>query len=654
MNPIHFKRRASKAQKKPTSNQLFSLHHLLNRCSSLALPGLLLAVAHALIFLPLQAAAPDDGPAGFRELGWEKSEWMIPARDGVRLYTEVFRPINTAEPLPILLTRTPYGVHWTPANLADALTNNLKYLARDGYLFARQDIRGKFKSEGQFVMIRPPRQPGREAIDESTDTYDTVDWLVKNLPHNSGQVGLHGTSYLGWTTVMGTLEPHPALKAACEEASPADMFLGDDFHHNGAFRLSYGYEYACSLEAAKTNVPISLDRYDAYEWYLKLGSLANVNRRLLYRTIPTWNDFVDHPNYDAFWQRQAVAPYLAQVTVPILHVAGWWDQEDFYGPLAIYAALETHDPSHKNFLVAGPWNHGGWNSGEGRKLGNVDFGGATGDFYREQIKARWFAAYLKGRATTNFPEALTFQTGANRWESHASWPPQEVIEHRRLYFHAGGRLDFAPPSEASRRAADSFLSDPARPVPYRNRPIEPTYGPNSRWATWLVEDQRFVHNRPDVLSYETDVLTEDLAATGEVFAQLFAATSGTDADWIVKLIDVYPQTYPANPKLGGYQLMIANEVFRGRFRESFQKPKAIPANQVLSYRFSLHALNHCFLKGHKIMVQVQSTWFPLIDRNPQKFVPSIYAAAESDFQTATHRIWRNRAFPSHLDLPIRR
>ena len=335
---------------------------------------------------------PAEEQARFHELGWEKLAFMIPTRDGVRLYTEVYRPLQTAEPLPILLTRTPYGVNATATNFAGGLTNQFKELVADGYIFARQDLRGKFQSEGQFVMMRPPLQSKQQTVDESTDTYDTIDWLIKNVPNNNGHVGIHGTSYLGWTTVMGILNPHPALRAACEEASPADMFLGDDFHHNGAFRLSYAYEYAYSLETARTNVPVKFDRYDAYEWYLRLGSLANVNRLLLHESIPTWNNFVKHPNYDAFWQRQAVAPYLTNVSVPILHVAGWWDQEDFFGPLKIYEALEAHDQRNMNFLVAGPWNHGGWNGGEGRKLGNLDFGSATGRYFREQIKARWFAA----------------------------------------------------------------------------------------------------------------------------------------------------------------------------------------------------------------------------------------------------------------------
>jgi putative CocE/NonD family hydrolase len=615
--------------------------------------GLIFCAVLLAINFPLRADVSPEEQARFRELGWEKFSFMIPMRDGVRLYTEVFRPSQKKEPLPFLLKRTPYNASITATNFVQSTTNQLKELVADGYLFVSQDIRGKFQSEGEFVMMRPPRREGRETVDESTDTYDTIDWLLKNVPNHNGRAGIYGTSYLGWTTIMGTLLPHPALRAACEEASPADMFLGDDFHHNGAFRLSYGYEYAYELETARTNVQVKLDFYDAYESYLRLGSLANVNRRWLHGNIRTWNDYVAHPNYDAFWQRQALAGYLTNVTVPILHVAGWWDQEDFYGPQKAYETLEQQDHAGRNFFVAGPWNHGGWNGGEGRKLGNIDFGSATGQFFREQIRARWFAMHLKDQSPTNFPEAITFQTGANKWENHSSWPPREGVRRRSLYFLPRGQLGFAPPSTDSRKDADSFVSDPAHPVPYRTRPIETTYGKGSRWRTWLLEDQRHVHNRPDVLGYETEELTEDLVVTGEVFANLFASTTGTDADWVVKLIDVYPQSYPADAALGGYQLMVANEVFRGRFRQSFERPAAIPAHKVLPYRFSLHSLNHRFLKGHKIMVQVQSTWFPLIDRNPQQFVPNIFAASETDFQSATHRIFRTRGFPSHLDLPVR-
>jgi len=584
----------------------------------------------------------------YRALGWEKIEALIPARDGVRLFTEIYRPL-AGPALPILLTRTPYNASGSFSSFASSLTNQMKELAAEGFIFVRQDIRGKFKSEGTFVMLRLPVAEGKDGIDEGTDTYDTIDWLLKNVPNNNGRAGLHGTSYLGWTTVMGTLRPHPSLKAAVEEASPADMFLGDDFHHNGAFRLSYGYEYALLLESAKTNVQADFDRRDTYQAYLKIGPLANLSRTL--GSLPTWNDFVAHPSYDAFWQRQAVAPYLTRVTVPILNVAGWWDQEDFYGPLTIYAALEKQDRKGENFFVAGPWNHGGWNKLDGGKLGPLDFGSDASQYYRAEIKAKFLARYLKDKPF-DMPEAMVFQTGANKWENLTDWPPRDV-RRERLYFQAGGRASFEAPREGSIKAFDAFVSDPARPVPYRARPVEATYGAGSRWYTWLLEDQRFVENRPDVLSYETAPLTNDIVVTGEIFANLFASTTGTDADWIVKLIDVYPEKYPADLKMAGYELMVANEVFRGRFRESFERPKAIEKDRALRYNFSLHQIDHRFLAGHRIMVQVQSTWFPLIDRNPQKFVPNIFNATESDFQAATHRIHRSSVYPSQVDLPIR-
>ena len=603
----------------------------------------------------LSGADHTDTEAGeFQKLGWRKTVHRIPMRDGVHLHTVILSPLGSNTALPILLKRTPYNASITATNFSGQLTNHLKELVSDGYIFAYQDIRGKFDSEGKFSMMRPPRTEG-EVTDETTDAYDTIDWFTRNVPNHNQRVGIFGTSYLGWTTLMATLDPHPALKVACEEASPVDMFLGDDFHHNGAFRLSYAYEYAFELESARTNVTIQLDHADAYEAYLRIGSLANISKKWLRGQIPTWNDFVTHPNYDAFWQRQAVSNYLTRVTVPILHVAGWWDQEDFYGPLTAYSALEKHDHQHRNYFVAGPWNHGGWNSGEGRKLGAIDFGSSTGLTFRKKIRARWLATHLhtQYQPQVKFPEAITFQTGANVWEQHPAWPPRDV-ERRALYFHHNGRLSFDKPLNDSTRHSDAFVSDPSKPVPYRTRPIETTYGKGSRWRTWLVEDQRHAHSRPDVLSYETDPLTEDLVVTGEVFSQLFASISGSDADWVVKLIDVYPQSVSEDTGMGGYQLMVASEVFRGRYRNSFEHPSPIKPGKIESFRFSLRYLNHRFQKGHKIMVQVQSTWFPLIDRNPQRYVPNIFEARDADFRSSEHRVFRTKNFGSHIDLPVRK
>ena len=598
---------------------------------------------------PRAEVSPED-QAKFKDIGWEKIEAMIPVRDGVKLYTEIFQPLNRTEKLPILLTCTPYNASTTFSTFSNQLSGVLKELAAEGFIFARQDIRGKFKSEGAFTMLQVPLKDGEAGTDQGADIYDSIEWMLYNVPANNGRVGLHGTSYLGWTAVMGTLRPHPALRAAVEEASPADMFLGDDFHHNGAFRLSYAYEYAILLESAKTNVRVNLDRYDTYEWYLNLGALSNV-RKLPAGDLPTWKDYVAHPNYDHFWQRQAVAPYLTHLNVPFMHVAGYWDQEDYYGPLTIYRTLEKHDTRGENFFVAGPWNHGGWNGALGRKLGNIDFEQDTALFYRRNIKTKFFAKYLKDRRQ-KIPEATTFQTGANRWEMLDAWPPKDV-KRQNLYFRENAKLSFQAPAQKSKKALDSFLSDPKFPVPYRSRPIEVTYSEGSRWSTWLIEDQRFVENRPDVLAYVTEPLTNDLVITGEIFANLFASTTGTDADWIVKLIDVYPEKSPGDPKMGGYRLMVASEVFRGRFRENFEHPKPIQKNKPLEYRFSLQQANHRFLRGHKIMVQIQSTWFPLIDRNPQKFVPNIFEAKDSDFEAETHRVHRSATQSSYIELPIR-
>ena len=576
------------------------------------------------------------------------TENMIAMRDGVRLYAQVYAPTQATEPLPILLLRTPYGTG--PLNAA-RMAAALPELMADGYIIVVQDIRGRFKSEGQFVMLRQPRDPSdKKAIDESTDAYDTIEWLLKNIPNNNGRVGMAGTSYGAWLTVMGALDPHPALKAAVEQASPADMWVGDDFHHNGAFRLSYGFEYAYMMESSKeiTDVSAVIDRFDAYEWYLKLGPLSNADAKYLHNRLPTWNDFVNHPDYDAFWKRQAFAPWLNRVTVPMLNVAGWWDQEDFYGPIKIYELLERHDSANKNFLVVGPWNHGGWSRGDGQKLGRIDFGSATAAYYRREVLARFLAYHLKGKGSLDLPEALTFRTGANEWVRHDAWPPKRDVAARRLYFQADRKLSFDPPSAATSEAFDSYVSDPAHPVPYRPRPIDV----NSGWATWLVEDQRFVDHRPDVLTWVTDELTTDVVISGKVVANLFASTTGTDSDWIVKVIDVYPERYAPDPKMGGYQLMIAGDVLRGRYRNSFEKPEPIAPNSVARYQIGFPANDHVFLKGHRLMVQVQSTWFPVIDRNPQRFVPNIFLAKESDFQPATQRVFRSGPHASYIELPM--
>ena len=580
---------------------------------------------------------------------YQLSEAMIPMRDGVRLHSLIFVPKDQDSPLPFVLLRTPYNAKAA----AGKLDVYLKPMADDGYIFVFQDIRGKFDSEGVFVMQRPARTRGdTAALDEGTDTYDTIEWLLKNVPRNNGRVGILGVSYLGWTTIMGALEPHPALKAISPQASPADMWLGDDFHHNGAFRLSYGFEYAYELESGKGLEQFPFDRYDTFDWYLSLGPLSNVNAKYFHGKIPTWNHYVAHPDYDEFWKRQTLIPHIQDVKVPTLNVAGWWDQEDFYGPLRIYQALERHDNQHLSHLVVGPWNHGGWERDEGDHLGPIHFDSATARYFREDIQARFFGYFLKDRGRMDLPEALTFEAGTNRWRRWDSWPPKADTEDRRLYFGPEHSLSFSSPDTAG-EVFDEYMSDPAHPVPYRHRPVQATYFPGgSKWSTWLVEDQRFADDRADVLSWESTPLEENLTIAGEVVAHLFASTTGSDADWVVKLIDVYQESYPEDWDLAGYQLMVSDEVFRGRYRTSFETPAPIKPDTVSEFSFSLHTQNYTFLKGHRLMVQVQSTWFPIIDRNPQTFVPNIFEARAGDFRTATHRIHRSSRYPSHVVIPV--
>jgi hypothetical protein len=596
----------------------------------------------------------------FTRADYAHSSFDIPMRDGVKLHLEIHAPKASAAALPFLLVRTPYGAD---AN-GNSLNGSYRELAEEGYIFVFQDIRGRYKSEGTFVMQRAPRAVDgpRNAIDESTDAYDTIEWMLKNVPNHNGRVGTLGVSYPGWTAAMAMLDPHPALKAASPQASPADMWIGDDFHHNGAFRLSYGFEYAWMTESSRENAQFAFDTYDTYDWYLRVGPLSNIQKNVLKdMKLPTWTDFVTHPNYDAFWQRQAMRPYLTRVTVPTLNVGGWWDQEDFYGPLTIYRELEKHDARAHNFLVVGPWNHGGWNRANGQTLGKVNFGSNTSEHFRRNIQAPFFAYYLKDKGSLAQPEATVFESGSNTWRTFTAWPPKEATT-TSLYFGAGGRLSPEAPTTAGCQptaaacqasASDAYVSDPARPVPYRNRPIEPTYfRGGSGWPVWLLEDQRFVENRPDVLTWTSDVLAEDLVLAGDVTAKLFVSTTGQDADFVAKLIDVYPEEYAPDPKMGGYRLMVSNDVMRARFRNSRETPEPMIPGRITPVTIDLHTQSYRFLKGHRVMVQVQSTWFPIIDRNPQTWVPNIFEAKESDFRAQTHRVWRSRDAASRVELQV--
>ena len=612
--------------------------------------GICLAAVSVLAVVPsigkARQATRQDYPALF-----EKTEVMVPMRDGVKLHTEIDVPKNISDPRPILFERTPYGIA-APDKGVSNMIRRYADMVPDGYIFVFQDIRGRYESEGKFVMLHPLHEASdRQGIDESTDTYDTIDWLVKNVPHNNGRVGMNGISYDGYLVTEGMINPHPALKAASEQACMGDTWLGDDFFHNGAFRLSYGFEYTALLESSSENFSFAFDRFDLFDFYLRLGALPNANAKYFHGRLPTWNEFAAHPSYDEFWKRHAVAYGLKEPTVPNLNVAGWWDQEDFYGPIATYARLEKSDTKHRNFLVAGPWNHGGWGGGPGKALGEIPFGSDTGVYFRQNIEAPWFAYYLKDQGSLPLKEAELFQTGSDNWVQFDSWPPRQA-RTRNLYFQKDGKLSFDAPQTDSGDAADSYLSDPAHPVPYRHRPVDMTYPEDhpGSWYTWLVEDQRFVDERPDVLTWKTDELREDITLAGQVTAKLFASTTGSDSDWIVKLIDVYPQKYPEDWKLSGYELMIADEIFRGRYHNSFEKPEALKPGEVTPFTIDLHTADHVFKKGHRIMVQVQSTWFPLYDRNPQKYVPNIFEARDADYQKATQRIYRSKRYPSSVEI----
>jgi putative CocE/NonD family hydrolase len=628
---------------------------------------------------------------------YSREEAMIPMRDGIKLHAVILRPTGTKDPLPFLIERTPYGVD---GSTSDSTNARYTELAHSGYIFVMEDIRGRYKSQGAFVMMRPlAAHHDPKAIDESTDTYDTVAWLLKHVPRNNGRVGVIGISYPGFLAAEAGIDPHPAVRAISPQAPMTDVWLGDDFFHNGAFRQTYGYDYVNGMESSKESTFGKLDE-DAYSFFLNAGSFAAAGKTSGVDNLPTGRAFLDHPAYDDFWRSRAVQYHLTTVAVPTLEVGGWWDQEDLWGPQAEYAALqsaahhEATDPAHRVYMVLGPWRHGSW-SQTTRHLGDLNFGEPVGDEFRRQIEAPFFAFYLKDQPGFSLTNTATYQTGSDRWMYYTQWPPKNVTT-TDLYLAADGTLTFTKPSDPT--AFKAYTSDPANPIPYRRRPIEATYAPGSQWYTWLVQDQRLVvsdgdsdklSSRKDVATFTTPPLDHDLTITGDVVADLTASTSGTDSDWVVKLIDVFPDnpapaapsqpsdssqsanpTQPATPdpassahsltidpgpdtQLGGanpsgFELMIADEIFRGRYRRSRTNPEPIPANTPEDYRFSLHAADHVFLKGHRIMVQVQSTWFPLYDRNPQTFVPNIMTAQPSDYQPAEQHIYAT----SHIELPI--
>ena len=574
---------------------------------------------------------------------YSKTEYMIPMRDGTRIYSQIYSPRDQSEKYPIMLSKTPYGVgNYGPDNFRSGLGPSIEFV-KEGFIFVYQDHRGKGQSEGEFIHhpVYIPDKKSPEDIDDSSDTYDSIEWLLKNT-RNNGRVGMWGVSYGGWHTAMGIINAHPALKAASPQGTPGDQFIGDDYHHYGAFRLLYAFTWTSGNARIRGSDRVTIEGEDAYEFFLKLGPISNVNKNLFKNQVPTWNEFMEHGVYDDYWLSKNVMKDMYNVTFPVLNVVGWFDAEDYYGALNVYYSIEEKNPDNKNILVAGPWSHGGWGRGSGDRLYQLRFDSNTSEYFRTNIQFPFFNYYLKDKGNLNIPEAQVFITGSNQWRSFDTWPPKEA-EVRNLYFHAGGVLSFNPPSETSSDSFDSFVSDPDNPVRYtaeRRR---------SQGNRWIIEDQRFASGRPDVLVYESEVLTEDITIAGPIIASLNVSTTGTDADWIVKLIDVYPPDAPEN--LGNAQIMLAGEVFRSKFRNSFANPEPLVPNRVTTIEYDLLDKAHTFLKGHRIMVQLQSTWFPLIDRNPQKFV-DIYNAVESDFQKATHKVYRSLEFPTHIKLYI--
>ena len=617
-----------------------------------------------LLLIPIATVAQQISTPPTAKPLFKLQEVMIPVRDGVHLQTAILTPFDKQGPLPILFRRTPYGV---PEKPPEQMPSSLKEFAEDGYIFVIQNLRGRFKSEGVFNLSSWVDLKDPKATNETTDAYDSIEWLIKNIPNNNGKVGMFGVSYDGLTTALTLLHPHPALMAISEQASPVDQWMNDDDHRYGALRESYDFEYAVMEQADKNkNTHFDFETYDTYQWYLDLGPLSNINAKYLHGSIPYWNSSVEHPDYDEFWKKEAWVNQLHASTVPNLNVAGFWDQEDPWGPWQIFRHAEENDPQHTNFIVAGPWFHGEWQTPKGDGIGIIPFGGhETAREFRENIEAPFFRHYLHGQGEKPSWQASTFQSGSNTWRTYPVWPPKEA-KPTKLYLQADGTLSFTAPRAAKTGSAfREYVSDPANPVPYRQRPISPTY-PAGDWRTWEVADQRFADHRPDVLSFVSAPLDHDLTVTGPPAADLFASTSGTDSDFVVKLIDVYPENAQKNawapeegPKpgqyaqsLNGYELPVAMEVRRGRYLRSYEKPTPLTANKPTEWKIPLRDHDHVFLKGHRIMVQIQSTWFPVIDRNPQKFVPSIYQATTSDFVPATQRIYCSPDLPSHLVLPI--
>ena len=609
--------------------------------------------AAAILLLPAAAALGDE--AEEVKANYTKYEFLIPMRDGVRLFTAVYVPKDRSRLYPIMLNRTPYGVGPYGADSYRQSLGPSPLFHRDGFIFAYQDVRGRYMSEGEYVNMRPYRPIKTDAseTDESSDAYDTIEWLLRNVGGHNGKVGQWGISYPGFYTSMGMIDAHPALKASSPQAPIADWFAGDDWHHNGALFLAHAFNFMSSFGHPRP-APVkrnAADRYmyndrpDGYAFFLDLGPLSNADARYFKGDVPFWNEMMRHANYDDWWKARNIRPHLKKIKPAVLNVGGWYDAENLYGALETYKAVEASTPRAMNVLVMGPWSHGSWAGGPGGSLGPIPFNSNTGEYYREQIEFPFFRTLLKEPGGAAFPEARVFETGTNQWRTFEVWPPK-AAKPRTLYLAAGGRVSFAPESSTA-ATFDEYVSDPAKPVPFIDAVS------NRMTADYMIQDQRFAARRPDVLVYQTEPLTEDLTVVGPIQVKLHVSTSGTDSDWVVKLVDVFPddhagETADGKP-LASFQGLVRGDVMRGRYRDGLASPQPFVPNQPAPVNFTLQDVAHTFRSGHRLMVQIQSTWFPLVDRNPQKFV-DLATAAPEDFQKAVKRVFHGPATPSRLEV----
>jgi putative CocE/NonD family hydrolase len=605
-----------------------------------------------------QVSAQAVSDADYIKANYTKMEKQITMRDGKKLFCSIYLPKDQSQKYPILMTRTPYNAAPYGEGFKTSLGQNM-LLAKEGFIFVYADVRGRWMSEGDFVDVRPiiDNKKSKTEIDESTDTYDTIDWLVKNLPNNNGKVGIEGISYPGFYSTASLPNAHPALKAVSPQAPVTDWFIGDDFHHNGAFfemdafafLVNFGVPRPKPITPTEFKNGIKYTQHDNYKFYLETGALPNFKTKYLGDSVKFWDNMMNHPNYDSFWQSMNIRPHLKNITPAVMTVGGFFDAEDAFGAQNVYKAIEKQNPQTvKNMLVLGPWFHGGWERGDGDMFGDQDFKQKTSEYFRQNVELPFFVHYLKDKGPMDLPEATIFITGENQWHKFNTWPPKNTTE-RSLYLQANGKLTFTAPTYND--SFDQYISDPAAPVPYQDGIQE------KRTREYMIDDQRFASRRPDVKTYQTDVLTEDITLTGPVIADLFASTTGTDADFVVKLIDVLPDDAPnpvPNPKnvtMAGYQMLVRGDIFRGRFRNSFEKPEAFEPGRITEVKYTMPDVGHTFKKGHRMMIQVQNSWFPLSDRNPQQFI-DIYHAKDSDFKAATMRIFHDKEAPSSVKITV--